>query len=84
MAGIKDENERSRLWWAFFVKLMQEQDRWFNGPVKDKTAEGIRDELAGIAGEVLQAENAVKGPASKVVGEIRELISLKQTSPNSG
>jgi hypothetical protein len=84
LAAVKDQDERSRLWWAFFVKLMQEQERWFDNPVKNKTPENVRDELAGIAGEVFQAENAVKGPASKVVGEIRDLLAVKPSSPNAG
>lgn len=82
--GTGNAAERKRVWWAFFVKLMQEQERWFNGPVKDKTAEQVRDELASLAGDVLQAEDAIKGPASKAVGEIRDLIALKPDSPNSG
>lgn len=63
---------------------MQEQEKWFDGPVKLKTPETVRDELATIAGQVLESKNAIKGPASKAVGEIRQLISVKESSPNAG
>jgi len=49
-------------------------------PAKEKTPNQIRDELAGIAGEVLQSSDSYKGPASKAVGEIRDLIDVKSNS----
>jgi hypothetical protein len=49
-------------------------------PAKEKTPDQIRDELAGIAGEVLQSSESFKGPASKAVGEIRDLIDAKSNS----
>jgi hypothetical protein len=82
--SLKDENKKNEVWWAYFVKLMREQERWFDNPVKERTAESVRDELAGLAVEVLQDAGLVKGPASKVVGELRELIAVKSSSPNAG
>lgn len=80
----KEKEPNTGLWWKFWVKLMEEQERFFDNPVKSKTPEAVRDELAQLAGEVLEKEGAVKGPASRAVGEVRELVGVKGSSPNAG
>lgn len=71
-----------KLWFAYFLRLMEEQEKWFDRPSADKTPQQIRDELAVVAGEVLE-QQGVKGPTSKLVGEIRDKITFKG-SPNGG
>lgn len=71
-----------KLWFAYFLRLMEEQDKWFDRPSADKTPEQIRNELAVVAGEVLESQGA-KGPASKLVADVRDKITFK-TTPNGG
>lgn len=61
---------------------MEEQERWFDIPSKSLTSDQIRDQLSVVAGEVLE-KRGVKGPNSKLVGEVRDKLALKGT-PNGG
>jgi hypothetical protein len=82
--GKSSSGSSPAIWWAYWVKLMREQEAWFDNPVKNKTPEQVRDELAKLAGDVLQEQEAIKGPVSKAVGEVRALISVQGSSPNAG
>ncbi|KAK0536546.1 hypothetical protein OC834_001157 [Tilletia horrida] len=70
---------KQNAFWTTSLALMRAQTRFFDVPAKDKTAEQIRDELAGIVAEALSSSSVKNGGAK----DVRSLIA-PQGDGNAG
>ncbi|WWC87162.1 uncharacterized protein L201_002048 [Kwoniella dendrophila CBS 6074] len=71
------------LFWDYLGAIFKTQSEYFNQAASKLTPSETRDKLIHLAVDLLEKNNKIDGPKSKVYGELRDKLDVK-SSPNGG